>query len=61
MEPGKDRTSSSAPPKEGIGKYCLRGHAEKLTVSAGRGISTVELRGREFDAAAYNFIQTRQK
>ncbi len=39
MEPDKDRKSSSAPPKEGIGKYCLRGHAEKLTGSAGRGIS----------------------
>ncbi len=28
--------------QEGIGKYCLRGHAEKLTGSAGRGISRAQ-------------------
>jgi hypothetical protein len=28
--------------QEGIGKYCLRGHAEKLTGSAGRRISRAQ-------------------
>jgi hypothetical protein len=43
MEPGKDRKSSSkSKEEEGIGKYCQRGHAEKLTGSAGRGISRAQ-------------------